>query len=70
MSFQQALLEELLLNLLDLNSLHLAAVGRELTGCLFAESNESIFRSCDEQRGKELLFEDGEGAIQVFEVQG
>ena len=38
--FEQALLQELLLHLLDLDGLHLAAVGGELAGGLFAEGDE------------------------------
>src|ERR1035437_6590007 len=64
---EQALLQELLLDLLDLDGLHLAAVRGELAGGLFAESDELVFGRGGEERGEELLFEDGEGAVQVFE---
>ena len=64
--FEQALLQELLLDLLDLNGLHLAAVGGQFAGGLFAQGDELGLGCGGEERGEELLFEDGEGAVESF----
>src|SRR5208283_1514842 len=68
--FEQALLEELLLHLPDLDGLHPPAIGGKLARGLFAQRNKLGLWCRGEKRGKELLFEDGEGAVEVFEVQG
>ena len=65
--FEQALLQELLLDLFDLNGLHLAAVWSEFAGGLFAERYQLGFRSSGQEGGEELFFEDGEGAVEFFE---
>lgn len=64
---EKTLLEELLLDLLDLMSLHATAIGREFAICLFAESGEFGFGRCGEERCDEFFFEDRQGAIEVFQ---
>ena len=70
MGFEQALLEELLLHLLDLDGLHPAAIGGELAVGLGAQGDQLVLWRGGEESGEELLFKDGEGAVEVFEVQG
>src|SRR6266702_1392127 len=60
---EQAFLQELLLHLLDLDRLHLAAIGREFARGLLAERDELVFGRRGEQGGEELFFEDREGAV-------
>ncbi len=61
--FEQALEEELLLDLLDLDCPHATAVGRELAGGLLAQGDERGLGCGGEDGGEELLFEDGEDAV-------
>src|ERR1035441_2804337 len=68
--FQQALLQELLLDLLDLDGLHAATIGGERAGSLLAQRDQLGFGGCGQQRGDQLLFEDAQDAVEVFEVQG
>ena len=68
--FEEAFLEELLLDLFDLDGLHLAAVGGEFAGGLLAEGDELGLRGGGEEGGEEFFFEDGEGAVEVFEGWG
>jgi hypothetical protein len=64
--FQEALVQELLLDLFDLHGLHFATVGGEFANGLFAEGYEFRLGSGSQEGGEELLFEDGEGAVKIF----
>ena len=68
MGLQQTFLEELLLDLLDLDCPHLAAVRSEFAVGLSAQSDERSFGLGGEQGGEEFLFEHGEGAVDVLQV--
>ena len=61
--FEQALLQELLLDLFDLDGLHLAAVGGEFPVGLGAQSDELVLGCGCKEGGEEFFFEDGEGAV-------
>ena len=66
MGFEQALLQELLLYLLDLDRLHLAAVGGKFAVGLRAQGGELVLGRRGEQCGEELFFEHGEGLRSEF----
>src|ERR1700709_2039163 len=63
----QALVEELLLNLAELDGLHLGAVGSQFAFGLGFEIDEFLLRGGGLEGGEELFFEDGEGAVEVVE---
>ena len=68
MAFEQAFVEELLLDLANLKRLHAASVGGDFLSALLAECGQGPFRCCCDEGIEEFFFEDREVAFEVFEV--
>jgi len=67
--FQQALVDVLLLQLIDLSARHFAAVGREVAVGFGADGDDFFVRCGSEQDREELFFEHGQTALEVFEAR-
>src|SRR5271166_2352269 len=63
---QQPLVNVLLVQLLDLGSVHLAAVGRQIAVGLGAHLQNSIIGSGRQQSSEDLLFRNREPAFKIF----
>ncbi len=69
--FEQAFLQELLLDLLDLDGLHACRGRGRVRGSAWARrAMSSGFGRGGEECGEKFFFEDGEGAVEVFQVRG
>ena len=67
-SDQQLLLNKLLFDLTELYDAHAAAIGSQFAGGVLFEADKQVFRRCCPECGKELFFENGEMALQIFKV--
>ena len=67
--FQQSLLYILSLNQRDLFCFHFAAILRELAVDFAADAEHLVFGGVLRQRGLDFFVEDGQAALEVFEVE-
>ena len=66
---QEALVDELLLDLAELHGTHAAAVGGEVAGGFGFEAQEDLFGDMGGESSEELLFDRGQVALEILKIQ-